>query len=316
MSNMIICVVNVKYMYYSGANVKRNSINQGYYSNFTIVALQSSTKFFPGIDYFFLGIFWGKWENSYEEERVKKSLLVRFGLFRNFIFVLRVEFDLYEFWFLGLRNWSVSGSGLEVMSNLRAICRPHTVFSSIVCCSRHQSRSLFRVSIKNVAFRNRVSNSSWFRSKEDSNLWFRLNQRKTLVRASNWSEEKSPYDTLGKLLLLIGEFSVSYSFFFYSCRSRFSLKCSIPIWKIVFPLMCLLKIVAMSGSVVLTTVCDLCQKNWTSPLSCVSCFWLFFFFVVWFWVTELDRDAEEEQIKVAYRRLAKFYHPDGTFLDL
>ncbi|KAL9312095.1 putative DnaJ domain, Chaperone J-domain superfamily [Arabidopsis thaliana] len=117
------------------------------------------------------------------------------------------------------------------MSNLRAICRPYSVFSSIVCCSRHQSRSLFRVSIKNVAFRNQSSNSSWFRSK-DSNLWFRLNQRKTLVRASNWSQEKSPYDTLVDS-----------------------------------------------------------QKNLTRSLC-------------------LDRDAEEEQIKVAYRRLAKFYHPD------
>lgn len=87
------------------------------------------------------------------------------------------------------------------MSNLRAICRPHTVFTSIVCCNRHQTRSIYWVSIKKVGFRTRVSNSSssssWFRSK-DSNLWFRLNQRKTLVRASNWSEEKSPYDTLGK----------------------------------------------------------------------------------------------------------------------
>ena len=27
--------------------------------------------------------------------------------------------------------------------------------------------------------------------------------------------------------------------------------------------------------------------------------------------TELERDADEEQIKLAYRRLAKFYHPDG-----
>ncbi|KFK42180.1 hypothetical protein AALP_AA2G221800 [Arabis alpina] len=110
------------------------------------------------------------------------------------------------------------------MSNLRAICKPHTVFSSIVCCSRNQTRSIIRVSIQNASFRNRVSNSnssSWFRSK-DSNFWFRLSQRKTLVKASsNWSQEKSPYDTL-----------------------------------------------------------------------------------------ELDRDAEEEQIKVAYRRLAKFYHPD------
>uniref|UniRef100_A0A1J3FXM0 Chaperone protein DnaJ n=1 Tax=Noccaea caerulescens TaxID=107243 RepID=A0A1J3FXM0_NOCCA len=108
------------------------------------------------------------------------------------------------------------------MSNLRAICRPHTVFSAIVCCSRNQTRSIVKVSIKNAGFRTRVSNlyPSSFRSK-DSSLWFRVSQRKTLVRASNWSEEKSPYDTL-----------------------------------------------------------------------------------------ELDRDAEDEQIKLAYRRLAKFYHPD------
>ncbi|KAF8103155.1 hypothetical protein N665_0188s0108 [Sinapis alba] len=112
------------------------------------------------------------------------------------------------------------------MSNhLRAICRPHTVFASIVCCSRNQTRSLVTVSIQKVSFRTRVSNSfpssSWVTSK-DSNFWFGVSQRKTLLRAaSNWSEEKSPYDTL-----------------------------------------------------------------------------------------ELERDAEEEQIKVAYRRLAKYYHPD------
>uniref|UniRef100_A0A453B175 J domain-containing protein n=1 Tax=Aegilops tauschii subsp. strangulata TaxID=200361 RepID=A0A453B175_AEGTS len=29
---------------------------------------------------------------------------------------------------------------------------------------------------------------------------------------------------------------------------------------------------------------------------------------------ELERDADEETIKVAYRRLAKFYHPDGLLL--
>lgn len=41
--------------------------------------------------------------------------------------------------------------------------------------------------------------------------------------------------------------------------------------------------------------------------------WLY---VVWFLSAELERDAEEEQIKVAYRRLAKYYHPDGTSLHL
>jgi curved DNA-binding protein CbpA len=29
---------------------------------------------------------------------------------------------------------------------------------------------------------------------------------------------------------------------------------------------------------------------------------------------ELGRDADEETIKTAYRRLAKFYHPDGWFI--
>jgi DnaJ-class molecular chaperone len=29
---------------------------------------------------------------------------------------------------------------------------------------------------------------------------------------------------------------------------------------------------------------------------------------------ELERDAEEDTIKTAYRRLAKFYHPDGLLL--
>lgn len=111
------------------------------------------------------------------------------------------------------------------MSNLRAICRPHTVFASIVCCSRNQSRSIVKVSIQKLRFRTRVSSSFPSSSRvasKDSNFWFGVSQRKTLVRAtSSWSEEKSPYDTL-----------------------------------------------------------------------------------------ELERDAEEEQIKVAYRRLAKYYHPD------
>lgn len=31
---------------------------------------------------------------------------------------------------------------------------------------------------------------------------------------------------------------------------------------------------------------------------------------------ELGRDADEETIKTAYRRLAKFYHPDGWFIHL
>jgi len=32
--------------------------------------------------------------------------------------------------------------------------------------------------------------------------------------------------------------------------------------------------------------------------------------------TELEVNADDEQIKIAYRRLAKFYHPDGMCLNL
>lgn len=98
------------------------------------------------------------------------------------------------------------------------------MFSSIVCCSRNQARSIFRVSIQNLGHRSRSSSSSLFShwsGSRDLNLWFRVSQRRTFVRATNSSEQISPYETL-----------------------------------------------------------------------------------------ELDRDADEEKIKVAYRRLAKFYHPD------
>ena len=36
-------------------------------------------------------------------------------------------------------------------------------------------------------------------------------------------------------------------------------------------------------------------------------------FFVFFSNAELEGDADEEQIKLGYRRLAKFYHPDGLF---
>ncbi|KAK8465215.1 hypothetical protein PHAVU_009G026800 [Phaseolus vulgaris] len=105
------------------------------------------------------------------------------------------------------------------MSNLRTLCRPQTVFSFISC--RHQFRS--RVLFPNPNCKSRLTSpflystiGSW-----GSNPWFRVNQRRTVAKASNWAEQKSPYETL-----------------------------------------------------------------------------------------ELEGDADEEQIKNAYRRLAKFYHPD------
>ncbi|KAG5544063.1 hypothetical protein RHGRI_016722 [Rhododendron griersonianum] len=115
------------------------------------------------------------------------------------------------------------------MSNLRTICRPHTVFSSIAwcCCkdgarSRLRSTTTVRVSILYPNTYPRMS--SFFDSSELPTQvpWTsRVNQRRTMVKASNWTEAKSPYETL-----------------------------------------------------------------------------------------ELEKNADEEKIKVAYRRLAKFYHPD------
>ncbi|XP_050238247.1 uncharacterized protein LOC126687731 [Mercurialis annua] len=115
------------------------------------------------------------------------------------------------------------------MSNLRTIIRPHTVFTSFMCCSSrcHQSRCRVRVSLRNHRDYKTtpLSFSPWLNGNSNNNSdtpWFRASQRRTAVRAAkNWTDQKSPYDTL-----------------------------------------------------------------------------------------ELERGADEEQIKVAYRRLAKFYHPD------
>ncbi|KAA8522530.1 hypothetical protein F0562_013109 [Nyssa sinensis] len=113
------------------------------------------------------------------------------------------------------------------MSNLRTICRPNIVFSSIICCCRDRARSVIRVSFRNRKAKPRLSSNSvffpWFESLDYGRVepWTRFSQRRTVVRASNWTDENSPYETL-----------------------------------------------------------------------------------------ELERDADEEKIKLAYRRLAKFYHPD------
>ncbi|KAJ0751543.1 putative DnaJ domain, Chaperone J-domain superfamily [Helianthus debilis subsp. tardiflorus] len=123
------------------------------------------------------------------------------------------------------------------MSNLRTVCRPHhAVYSSITCCynrARSRPRSIVSASnsIRNPnSLKPRLSSSAAFYRGTDSSeghrtepLWsgYGNRQRRTLVRAANWTDEKSPYDTL-----------------------------------------------------------------------------------------ELEGDADDEEIKLAYRRLAKFYHPD------
>ncbi|KAK1406778.1 hypothetical protein QVD17_38386 [Tagetes erecta] len=127
------------------------------------------------------------------------------------------------------------------MSNFRTVCRPnHAVYSSITCCyNRARSRPRSIVNASNNSIRNfnrakpRLSSSSRsavFASGIDASnagktepFWggFSNRQRRMIVRAANWTDEKSPYDTL-----------------------------------------------------------------------------------------ELEGDADDEEIKLAYRRLAKFYHPD------
>ncbi|KAK6130638.1 hypothetical protein DH2020_035613 [Rehmannia glutinosa] len=115
------------------------------------------------------------------------------------------------------------------MSNLRAICRPHAVFSSMACCYRSMAR-VSSVEHTYCSSRPPPSSSSvfavWFDGLGEQRKYeprVRLNRQRRMVstKATNWTDSKSPYETL-----------------------------------------------------------------------------------------ELERDAGEEQIKVAYRRLAKFYHPD------
>ncbi|CAL5202901.1 unnamed protein product [Lathyrus oleraceus] len=109
------------------------------------------------------------------------------------------------------------------MSNLRTLCKPHTVFSFINC--RHQFR--FRASFWNPNSKPLLQSSwlfsTWLVTSGSSRPMprFRLNQKRTVAKAINWDQQKTPYETL-----------------------------------------------------------------------------------------ELEGDEDDEKIKIAYRRLAKFYHPD------
>ncbi|MED6131371.1 hypothetical protein PIB30_008960 [Stylosanthes scabra] len=113
------------------------------------------------------------------------------------------------------------------MSNFITLYKPHTLFFSSFIACRHQFQtrpSSFRNPNCNSRLPSPSLYSSWLIDSWGSTrtgLWFRVNQRRTLAKASNWDQQQSPYETL-----------------------------------------------------------------------------------------ELDRDADEDQIKSAYRRLAKFYHPD------
>ncbi|KAK4274072.1 hypothetical protein QN277_017359 [Acacia crassicarpa] len=109
------------------------------------------------------------------------------------------------------------------MSSLKTLCRPQPLFSFISCRQLFRSRASFRIPNCKPRSPSPSIYSTWLDPPGSSRIefGFRGSQRRTVVKASNWTEQKSPYETL-----------------------------------------------------------------------------------------ELERDADDEQIKNAYRRLAKFYHPD------
>lgn len=90
------------------------------------------------------------------------------------------------------------------MSSLRTACRPHAMISSFLCSSRWPVMPM--VSFRNPnnkrcfsVFSPSFNSSSGFCRTEK---WLRINQRRTLAMASNWANEKSPYETLGNFLFL------------------------------------------------------------------------------------------------------------------
>ncbi|XP_021721320.1 chaperone protein dnaJ 11, chloroplastic-like isoform X2 [Chenopodium quinoa] len=87
------------------------------------------------------------------------------------------------------------------MSHLRSICRPNAVVSSFVCCCRIRVHIFGAKSSSRVPF-SKPSLSSFPSLSSDSSdfyrsePWLRLNHRRYVARASNWTGEKSPYDVL------------------------------------------------------------------------------------------------------------------------
>ncbi|KMS99708.1 hypothetical protein BVRB_1g021410 [Beta vulgaris subsp. vulgaris] len=86
------------------------------------------------------------------------------------------------------------------MSHFRSICRPNAVFfSSFVCC--RDGLRLFCNKSSSVPF-SKPNFSSFPSLSSDSSdffrckIWLRLNHRRYVARASNWTGEKSPYDVL------------------------------------------------------------------------------------------------------------------------
>lgn len=95
------------------------------------------------------------------------------------------------------------------MSNLRTLCRTQTVFSFINC--RHQFR--FRASFWNPNCKPYLQSpwlySTWLSSSGNSIRpmpRFRLNQKRTAAKATNWDQQKTPYETLGNFQFQVCSF--------------------------------------------------------------------------------------------------------------
>ncbi|KAL4301282.1 hypothetical protein AHAS_Ahas17G0285300 [Arachis hypogaea] len=164
---------------------------------------------------------------------------------------------------------------------------------------------------------------SWGSSR--TGLWFRVNQRRTLAKASNWDEQRSPYETLGKILKLFTLKFVPFPENNENGRKgkKFQPKRSLAAEKTTDYNLGSAKLLlnsmhlGLSPSFVNGWLCSgvndvslCCRKRigmekfpWILVLTVDSS-------IDYAETTELDRDADEEQIKSAYRRLAKFYHPD------
>ncbi|GMH01093.1 hypothetical protein Nepgr_002932 [Nepenthes gracilis] len=87
------------------------------------------------------------------------------------------------------------------MSNLRTIFRPNVVFSSFLCGrDRVRVRSICWVSFSKKTNRNShlSGSSSDFFGSRTTGTSFRVgqSQRRSVVRALDWTDEKSPYDVL------------------------------------------------------------------------------------------------------------------------
>lgn len=81
-------------------------------------------------------------------------------------------------------------------SNLRTLFSPQAVFTSLISCRDH-ARTIIKVSFRNPDYRPRLSPSFGSKDPKRTESWFRVNQRRTVVSASNWTDQKSPYETLG-----------------------------------------------------------------------------------------------------------------------